>query len=499
MALDEAVLTSTSWKNLKETDQDRYDELFAQCSISQKRRVQAILAGAQVTAATTAAKPFDARFNWQDWDEMDSPFSENAEAYLDYSPQYWFNYFFQEAKKTKIGKTGENTPVAQSLLTSLTALFNKVELPGFRPAGSQTATPRGFKYVLKDTMRASVSQADAGGGAPHFTFPSDLARQTWKNALLALLKAGFQAAPAAGPLDGSIAGCLLENDLVSQINSDSQEIRVFWRGDGRDSMHTEDWNRSVDEPAAVRKYNLDADWHPYSQQTVKSQMWVRKAQGDNDYYTVVSVTAELETAACFPKVDERRAYQMPLSSPDKWSAEELSKFKNHIAQVNTQAGDKKLMVATKSYVYLMAINRGMVIDTEGYGRRLWNDPKGFPERGVQKVPKECYIAVIPIIRVWYEFDSKGPFTVFLNSAERPRVLLRTETMSARYGDRAAAEIMQRFDAAKNSLNGNMTVSWTSAGAINRQNDRGTTLATTLAAYPVPDFAIKGIKLSSSWR
>jgi len=293
---------------------------------------------------------------------------------------------------------------------------------------------------------------------------------------------------------------MLDSGLVQRLNPDEHEVHLFWRGDGRKSMEKEDWTRTVDEPVSVHKYHLDDDWHPYSDASIRAMLWLRKAQGDNDYYTIVSVTAQLETAACFPKITESRAYPMPLKAPSQWTAEEIKRYGAYLAEVEViETGNKnKIMLVTKSFLYMMAINRGVFVNTEQYGKQQWKREAGFPERGVTGVPKECYIGMIPVLRIWHGYDDHSAFTTVLSATETPLLFLTKSQLEHRFGSQPAAKILTEFEQAKKKLD-RLTCAWSSVGASSPPTTAPAESVIRLAMFPLPEFKLKGMKLDTRWR
>src|SRR5687768_4272713 len=102
MALGEDVFNATDWAALFQDDRDEYNRLFDLCSPRQKGTAKARTAGKKKSEGWTPARRFSAQFTREDWSVIDSPFDENRQAVEDQSPQYWFNYFFKEAKKYAI-------------------------------------------------------------------------------------------------------------------------------------------------------------------------------------------------------------------------------------------------------------------------------------------------------------------------------------------------------------------------------------------------------------
>ena len=399
----------------------------------------------------------------------EAPFDENGETYAEFGPEYWFKYFWTEVKKEKLG--AEETSL---LMEAVTSLFDKVE---------DKLRKRGFRLNLKAGMRATVGAPSAQGYAPTFVLPP-LATEAWLLSLTNLLKIGFKAVPASSqPSATSTEQAMLEKDFVSAIKG-TQAVRVFWRADGRGRSALGDGaRRSVDDSEACGRYGLNQPWHPFSRPENTQYMWFRRGQADNDFYTVVSVTTDVDTACTFPLIDERRAYKMPLKQPSEWTLAELLAHRDNLAEVEVKGeSGSRLLIATRTNVYMLAINGGIVLETRRAGACYRGEDKGFPEAGVTGYPAEAFIGRIPIVRVHHGATNADGFTVFPNATDKPELYHTLTAMQHRFGDNGAQEVNRTWSEGQATLR-SLVTAWSSYGATKP----ATTLEIRkLVAHPVSE-------------
>lgn len=383
-----------------------------------------------------------------------SPFEENKESYDDFSPQYWFQYFWAEMKKEKLASAETSLG-----LEAVQLLFNKVQ---------DSLLSRGFRLNLKDELRPTKGPPASSGAAPTFGMSVDAAR-TWNKALTNLLLIGFKRVSTqrgSPSLPTPTETALLENDFVSSINKDAFQLRIFWRADarGKDAF-SGGAKRSVDDEGACAKYGLKQPWHPFSSPENTKYMWFRRGQADNDFYTVVSVTTDLSTACTFPLIDERRAYQMPLKPPAEWTAVELRQFQGNLVEVEVEGSlTSKVLIGTKTNVFMLALNDGVVMDTQGAGAKYRGEVKGFPEAGVTGYPFEAFMGDIPIVRAHHGPTNPAGFTAFLDPTTKPTFYLTESDLRNRFGESGASRILDCFKNVGIHELTKKTTAWSSHGA-----------------------------------
>jgi hypothetical protein len=146
-------------------------------------------------------------------------------------------------------------------------------------------------------------------------------------------------------------------------------------------------------------------------------MWFRLGQGDNDYYTVISVATDFETSLSFPKIDEARVYGFPKKKLEEWTQDEIQRHRKNLALVTLVDGSERVMLATQTTAY-MCVACGRIIDTRTAGGHLDEVSKklvGFPEKGVSEIPLDQIFAILPITRIHHGPDPEDGFTAFIDS------------------------------------------------------------------------------------
>lgn len=427
---------------------------------------------ASKTGPAPAAKSFSPDVSKIDFEQLGAaPFEENNEAYDLYSPQWWFNYYWSEVKKEKLSADEK-----QLGLEAIQALFNKV----------QDSSPRGFKLQLKPALTPVKGTALKPDDAPPFTI-KDNGAEIWNAALTKLLHIGFRKVPlrVSASTPTTTETSMLESNFVSMIKQESHDLRVFWRADKREKTAFQDGaKRTVEDSAACERYAINQDWHPLKKEENKQSLWFRRGSADNDFYTVVSVTTKIDTASTFPLIDERRAYVLPLKPLATWTDQELKDHRQYLAEVFIKGSRHAVdvMIATTTNVFMLAINGGVVMDTKSAGAHYRGEDKGFPESGVQGYAYECFIGVIPIVRVHFGHTNPDGFQAYLNPTRRPELFYSREELVHRFGDRGASEILTQFRKGQTELD-EMIAAWSSYGAVKPPK---TVEIVSFRTYPIPE-------------
>jgi len=425
---------------------------------AQRRDQQRQQQGAQITQSDSAL------FVTEAFDVMKQQMAANAPAWLtyeDYSPIYYFKYFMTEA-------------VATGNSTDLDGAFRLL----FVKQGNELRAKPGLEPVKS---------------GENFTFTAANGADVWRDALKQIMLKGFKGVKVnqLDEVSASLQSAMLESRFVRYIGSQQGTpggVEVFWRCDARPKdvyIEGQTCTCHVQVAENVKKFNLDKTWHPYSEDEIRSKLWLRAhANIDNDYYTVVSVGLDFRTCTAFPTLDEKKAYSWELTdgytmkSPAQWSDGDLGKHKDRLALVNLAEGGQKIRVATTTYAYMMALNSGVVIDTT-----TWAGTKGaakFPERGVRGIPKECFVAYIPLLRIHHGPTRKNGFTLFRHPLYAPQLLLSDEQLKHRFGEQGAATITMQYNDAVTKATQNLRTAWASDGNADPDN---TIRVLSLAKYP----------------
>jgi hypothetical protein len=391
------------------------------------------------------------------------------------SPIFYYKYFMSEAM---VGA------IAAPIMEAFNYLFELVDAPAAPVAGGPESID-GKVYQVKPAMMPTPGRTERKGDHLYghdYTFPGGAASATdWRKALTLLLKRGFNCvkANANDNVSRALQSAMLEAQYVEYISADANGgqadpgVKIFWRCDSRPKERFIDINAAVarvDTIDAANDCNLTESWHPYSEADVKSMLWLRKNNKDNDYYTIVSVGLDFRTCTAFPTLDENKAYSFPAGGDsysikplDTWTLPQLQMQKNYLvmASTNNHYGTyNRVRVATKVYGYMAAFNRGVVINTQE-----WGGAGGvkFPERAIRGFPQEAVVAYLPMLRVHHGPGRRDGFTLFPAAGDEPRLLLTQAELQHRFGNAAAALIVQEFNKAVAAIRGKLRSAWASDG------------------------------------
>jgi hypothetical protein len=316
-----------------------------------------------------------------------APFANQNMSVEEFGVRWWFQYFWQEAKMVATQQDRE------AMAAICTRLFIK--------------TPRGpFAYECRPAFKNddfTTSQPDV-----------------WRGFLTTLLHIGFrrvdpkQAVQSGnnGPPVPQVAAhhLMLRADLAPHLPQKfTPDTDIFWRAESRTMeriVQQQGTKRQSDVEFLANEMQISAPWHPYSDPDINKYMWYRSGQNDNDYYTVISVAVNFETALSFPKIDEKRVYGFPKKPLEEWTRDEVRLHQKNMALVTLVDGSERIMLATQTTAY-MCVACGRIIDTMTAGG-------GFPEKGVSEIPLDQIFAMLPVTRVHHGPDPLDGFTAFID-------------------------------------------------------------------------------------
>jgi hypothetical protein len=315
----------------------------------------------------------------------------------EFGVRWWFQYFWQEAKM--VADSGQRAEMAGIC----NILFEK--------------TPGGpHKYKVKDAFKDDDYTTS---NAP-----------PWKQMMTQLLHIGFRRVDpkeavqtgSQGPPVPQVAAhhLMLQSNLTQVMpRKYTPETEIFWRSESRTMeriIEQQGTKRQSDVSFIAKDMNMAAPWHPYSDADINRYMWFRLGQGDNDYYTVISVATDFETALSFPKIDEARVYGFPKKKLDDWTQDEIQRHQKSMALVSLVDGTQRIMLATQTTAY-MCVACGRIIDTRTAGGHMDEVSKklvGFPEKGVSEIPLDQIFAILPITRIHHGPEPEDGFTAFID-------------------------------------------------------------------------------------
>ncbi|HEY7878914.1 MAG TPA: hypothetical protein VIC55_11835 [Gemmatimonadaceae bacterium] len=345
-----------------------------------------------------------------------APFNNQGMHVAEYSLQWWFEYFWAEAKMS--AGAGEK----QTLADIANAVFEK--------------TPDGpAKYKLR----------------PELERWTDKTRyyETWRECLTKLLYLGFRCmdrtqvtspGPNLPPVNGVATEHLgLQREFFRYIEAKKEgeprfddKVEVYYRSETRDIgtiVSHQGTRRQIDVGFLAKSMNMSADWHPFSVAEIKDKMWFRRGNADNDYFTVISVAKDFETCLAFPKIDEQRVYSFPTEPIEQWKPQQLDYYRKNLATVRLSDGSTKVVVVTQTTAYMCAAT-GAVLDTVRAGGA---GGESFPEQGLADIPLDQIFAAFPVNRYHHgHMDPKQGFTAYIDYA-RAKTLKDTSQAMDLYG------------------------------------------------------------------
>ncbi len=257
-------------------------------------------------------------------------------------------------------------------------------------------------------------------------------------------------------------------DLVGVYRT--ADLALVWRGDNRGwdaitkpggvglgtkaDARDKPANRPKGESYAER-LNMDKDWHPFSREEIRNDFWYRKGQKDNDLYTVLSVTRDCQTAACFPQIGDL-GYKFPGGRvPEDADVPTLDrgKFKRVMVRPLEGAvrdGERSYVVRAVDTISLyLGLLEGEWFDTRGMQRR--RSDAEFIEFGAKQIKPHNVLACASFFRVWHGTQDSDGFTLLWNGAgSRPPTEERCKRGGATDVDPSAllARATQEFEKAK---------------------------------------------------
>ncbi len=375
----------------------------------------------------------------------------------DYGPIWYFTYFLAEA--TDLSRRAK-VKEAYALL--------------FDTAPGQRSTPQKSALRLKPGLEPE-------GGPRAYTFQNGNGASIWRDALSKIMLAGFKGVKqqVSDSLTSSLQEALLEERFVTYLSRQAHSgavgtTQIFWRCDGRplDVYVTAGTTQcAVAVKDSSEKYNLAAPWNPFSDPAIHNMLWLRDGSSrDNDYFSIISVGTGFRTVCSFPTLDEKKAYQWRITGqsmvpPSQWTAPELTQFQKYLCRVqmteNGRSGTK-VRVLTKTHAYLIALNKGVVIDTAAYGG---GDKKEstFPEKGVRGIPNECFVGYLPILRLHHGPGREDGFTVFPDPKDPPRLLRSDAQLEHEFGEAGMNKIKYEFNRAVREVSSKLQTAWAANG------------------------------------
>jgi len=357
--------------------------------------------------------------------------------FKEFGTRWWYQYFAVEACSQEARRSSN---WKREFTAVLNLLFFKQ--PGI-PQGKRDITGRGWWLGLKPGVGSWNGRPVYKKGEPAPP-PSPLvdSNKIWREALSKLLKLGFRAVGDGQVMPDGVTLLTTDQSVASEHllrqrmlgkkvaelekSMSPSQVPIYWRSETRDVkriLSQQGTKRQCDVDSIASDMGMDAPWHPFSDPALSKYMWFRLANTDNDYYTVISIATDFETACSFPKIDEKRVYQFPPAQVTSWSKEQAERFKNNLGLV-LEDGRQTVRLITTTTTYML-VHTGSVLDTKG--ANSLRGKESFPELGVEHIPLENIYCVLPIQRVHHGPKPGDGFTVFIDHQKAERLHGAKET------------------------------------------------------------------------
>lgn len=180
-------------------------------------------------------------------------------------------------------------------------------------------------------------------------------------------------------------------------------------------------------PVLVHSMNMDAPWHPFSEDGAANKLWFRRGVADNCLHSVISVASTFNDALYFPRLDDGSIYGFQGALKDRrplnvrWTAEvnqTAKKARAGICRVVTTANEERYLVGTRTTILVFAFPPNFTAaNTERYQRELKAD-NPFPERGVGEIDPDYVLAIVDVVRVHHGPTSDDGQTSFIQGVRQ---------------------------------------------------------------------------------
>jgi hypothetical protein len=313
-----------------------------------------------------------------------------------YSPEHWFMYFWQEAQGAWADKG--TAKKADQVVAFFNTAFQKDadwpvrkrgEAPPQVSLDDPPLIPKGrFEEVFKDDELCEYLEL--------------------------FLNIGFDWYSEQGCSETGV-------DHLRYIKMIDQKIgfEIRWRGESSRDLATV-LKQGYAKQALIEKLkkdcNLGASWHPFSKEANNSKFWFRKTNGDNDWYTVVSVATDWRVSLGFPKIEQTPKLQI-LSANQVIDGKFQVRHPELIGEVEFADGQKEWRMITRSKIALLLVDT-LYFDTQA---RQKKGGVAFPEHGAAVIPGENVMGMVEFIRVHHGHDDDAGFTAVLDRGRSKQV------------------------------------------------------------------------------
>jgi hypothetical protein len=184
--------------------------------------------------------------------------------------------------------------------------------------------------------------------------------------------------------------------------------RVMFRGDSREPAMIKQHMGTKPQTRLAHLHadrNFDKPWHPWNDITRRNKVYFRNGDvnQDNCLFSAISVTPEFYIATKFPMMHQvtlGKALVEVAMAPTV----DASRVRSLVSQFNAGATKQMTLPCSRTNIYAVKVKKGW--NTQEFQR----DP--FPERAYENLRWIDHFAIVKVIRIHYGDDSnKGHLTV----------------------------------------------------------------------------------------
>ena len=282
----------------------------------------------------------------------------------DYSKQWWFAYFWQEA--------APKNQLFDAQWAAIVPFFNEMFDGNQWPGNLVQVTD--WNAMQDDTVL---------------------------NAMLGLMVAGFIITPSAGAAVLPANATQEDEDVAARVRQ-VDGVKWGWRGDSRSFAQIDAAGgliNKVESEAGGFAESIGAReaWNPFSSEVFRREYTYRRSSEDNGLQATVSMTPNAKTGALFPLVS---VGDFPVPALDQLGPTVLAPaVRRRYGLVDVTVGGQPRTVAriVDTIRLYLSLIEGRFLDTQAVQQLLNATP--FPEFAVKAVPSPNVLASASFVRV----------------------------------------------------------------------------------------------------
>ncbi len=316
-------------------------------------------------------------------------FTPARDAVVEYSFEWWFNYFWSEGRRG--GGGGAANDEARRFWAVATRMFTADSMPANAGQSSQiNEGARGLK------LKPAALMLDDG---------------TKRQLLHDLLALGFEEFPMAfRETAESLFAHQVTMPAVQANNQVTFSISLGYRSDSRSwgAIQAQGIKARSHVPVLVQSMNMSQPWHPFSDINTANKLWFRRGAEDNCLHSVISIASKLDDAMYFPRIDDGSIYKFRSQMQGggdlfvRWTPvvdQSAKTTRASLCKVMLGSGEECYLIGSRTSILVFAFPPNfMAANTESYQRHL-GAASPFPERGVGEVDSNYVLAILDVYRV----------------------------------------------------------------------------------------------------